>query len=193
MMILAAIGTVLIWLVLSGLSPTFSIQLRDGAVRSANTFLGAAFGQPVWYRRIRLPVLVRQLRLTLQEKQWLTKILREEREVPRLELSLRAATSSTKEPFPMELQVRNHGDHATRLADIEAHEGALWSAEVNGQTADVFFSREEREFFIPPGSARTFRPRLYVTRLGSNTPLNVVLRCGSAGPSVQLGSEGSVS
>lgn len=92
----------------------------------------------------------------------------------------------------MELQVQNRGDQAIRLADIEANEGTPWAAEVNGQGADVFFSRDERECSIPPGSTLTFRPRLYATGLGTSAPLSVVLRCGSTGPSVQLlGTEGS--
>jgi hypothetical protein len=190
MMLLAVLGTVIAWLVLAGLSPTFSIQVRESAVRSATTFLGAAFGRPVWYRKLRLPALVQQLNLESAEKRWLTRVLGEGQAVPHVELSLRVGDGRVRgHQIPMELQVQNRGKQPVRLADVEAKEKAPWTAEVNGAKADVFFTREERESLIPAGTMRTFHPRLYAPG-GGRSAFDVLLRCGSAGPLARLRTEG---
>ena len=69
----AIFGTVLAWLLVAIVSPDFTIQIRDSAARSANSFLGGVVGRARWYRRLRLPAFVGQLELTPSEKRWLAR------------------------------------------------------------------------------------------------------------------------
>lgn len=184
MMIIAVFGTVLMWLLLAGLSPTFCIQVREGAVRSATTFLGAAFGRPVWYRRLRFGVLASQLHLGSKEKRWLSRVLRDQRTPPQVELALgKSDNPSNGHPMRIDLRLTNVGHTLARLADFEEQSGTPWTAEVNGHRADVFFTREEREALVQPGATRTYHPRLFARDNGSG--LDVVLRCGTDGPRAQ--------
>lgn len=76
LLIVAAIfGTVLAWLLVAIVSSNFTIQIRGGAARSANSFLGGVIGRARWYRRLRLPAFVGQLELTPSEKRWLARAL----------------------------------------------------------------------------------------------------------------------
>ena len=71
----AIFGTVLVWLLAAIVSPSFTIQIRDRAARSANYFLGGVLGRARWHRRLRLPALVGQLELEPTEKRWLARAL----------------------------------------------------------------------------------------------------------------------
>ena len=71
----AIFGTVLAWLLVAIIAPSFTIQVRDGAARSANSFLGGVVGRARWYRRLRLPAFVKQMELTDSEKRWLARVL----------------------------------------------------------------------------------------------------------------------
>ena len=163
-----------------------TIQVRDGAVRSANTFLGGAFGTTVWHRSLRIPVFLGRLKFTSGEKRWLSRILdhRNKDSLPKLEMSLEVGKGRPEGgvAVPMELRVQNAGTQPVRLADVESAHGSPWTAQVNGKRGDVYFSRQEREAVIEPGTTLTFRPRLYGS-IGGAGP--IVLRCGEGGPVVQ--------
>jgi len=71
--------------------------------------------------------------------------------------------------------------HRCGWVDVESAYDSPWTAQVNGRRGDVYFSREEREAVVEPGTTRTFKPRLYgVAGVGP-----IVLRCGEGGPFVQ--------
>jgi HEAT repeat protein len=181
LMMIAVFGTVLTWLLFAGLSPTFCIQLRDGAARSATTFLGAAFGPPVWHRRLRFGVLSSQLRLGSKERRWLSLVLKEQRVVPHIELTLaKSDVAEDESSMRMDLLVRNVGQIPARLADFEERSGTPWTAEVDGHRADVFFTLAEREALVQPGATRTYHPRVFPR--GNGSGLDIVLRCGTEGP-----------
>jgi hypothetical protein len=126
-------------------------------------------------------VLVGQIELASEEKQWLARLLGDERTVPNVELSL--IDGKRGNPIRLELQVKNAGPSPVRLADVEEKEAAPWTAEVNGHRTDVFFSRKEREAFVEPGGTRTFYPRLYAPAgIDHGSGFDLLLRCGSTGP-----------
>ena len=75
LIVTAVFGTVLAWLLVAIVSPNFTIQIRGGAARSANSFLGGVVGRARWYRRLRLPAFVGQLELTPSETRWLARAL----------------------------------------------------------------------------------------------------------------------
>ena len=184
MMVLAVLGTAMCSLVFSGFSG-LTVQVRDGAVRSASTFLGGAFGTTVWHRTLRVPAFIGRIDLTPAEKRWLAGILggRTKGTLPKLELTLEVPGERPENglPIPMELRVRNAGVAPVRLVDVESAYDSPWTAQVNGRRGDVYFSREEREAVVEPGTTRTFKPRLYgVAGVGP-----IVLRCGEGGPFVQ--------
>ena len=68
-------GTVVAWLLLAVINPKYTIQIRDGAARSANSFLGGVVGRARWYRRLRLHAFVGQMNLSPSEKRWLARVL----------------------------------------------------------------------------------------------------------------------
>lgn len=184
MMVLAVLGTAMGSLVFAG-SSGLTVQVRNGAVRSASTFLGGAFGTTVWHRSLRLPAFVMRLGFTSAEQRWLSGIFDDGNKgpLPKLELSLEVDRQRQEEGIavPMELRVQNAGTVPVRLADVESVHGSPWTVRVNGKRGDVYFSRDEREALIEPGTTRTFRPRLY----GAMGTGPIVLRCGEGGPVVQ--------
>jgi hypothetical protein len=147
--------------------------------------LGGAFGTTVWHRTLRVPAFIGRIDLTPAEKRWLAGILggRTKGTLPKLELTLEVPGERPENglPIPMELRVRNAGVAPVRLVDVESAYDSPWTAQVNGRRGDVYFSREEREAVVEPGTTRTFKPRLYgVAGVGP-----IVLRCGEGGPFVQ--------
>jgi hypothetical protein len=185
MMVLAVLGTAMCSLVSSGFSG-LTVQVRDGAVRSASTLLGGAFGTTVWHRSVRVPAFIGRIDFTPAEKRWLAGVLggRTKGPLPKLELSLEVPREAPKNglPIPIELRVRNAGKSPVRLVDVESAYDSPWIAQVNGRRGDVYFSRHEREAVVEPGATRTFKPRLYGVA-GVVGP--IVLRCGEGGPFVQ--------
>ena len=185
MIVLSILGTAMGSLVVSGFSG-LTLQIRDGAIRSASTFLGGAFGTTAWHGHLRVPAFLGRLSFGSAEKRWLSSALAPPSKSQKPELRFLLAVGSktagqapATAPFiPMELRVENTGTVPTRLADVESAEGSPFTAQVNGRNGDVYFSRAERETVIEPGATRTFRPRLYgVTGRGP-----IVLRCGAGGP-----------
>ena len=179
LMVIAVFGTAIVSLLLSILGSDFTIQVRDGAIRSASTFFGGALGTTAWHRRLRLPVLARRLKVTAGERRWLTEVLggTKSRQEPRLSLTARLSARGEDEPIGMALRVENQGTEPTRLADIEAEHGSPWIVEVNGRPCDLTFTRDEREITIGPGRSVTLHPRLYAKEpLG---PGGLVFRCGT--------------
>jgi HEAT repeat protein len=71
----AIFGTVLGGLLLTVLRPNYTIQIRDGAARSATSFFGGVIGRARWYRRLRLPSFVGEMNLNPSEKKWLARAL----------------------------------------------------------------------------------------------------------------------
>ncbi len=179
LMVIAVFGTAILSLLLTSLGSGFTIQVRDGAIRSASTFLGGAFGVTSWHRKLRLPVLARRLDVTAAEKRWLTEVLggtKSKRET-RLSFDVRLSVRGEDEPIGMALRVENQGAESTSLADIEAENGAPWMVEVNGRRCDLSFTRAERETDIGPGRSVTFHPRLYAPEPPRSSSL--VFRCGT--------------
>jgi hypothetical protein len=178
LMVFALLGTAMVSLLIAGLTPVMTVQIHDGAIRAAPTFFGGAFGALTWHRRLRAPILLKRLRVTPSERQWLESALgaRPSDPEPRVSLDLRARKDG------VELRVENLGTGVVRLEDLETVRRASWTAEIDGRPADVYFSRSDRETEIPPGKAKIFRPRVHPWRESSD----VRIRCGPNGPWVTI-------
>lgn len=188
LMLIAIFGTAVGWVVLGGLLPRYTIQVRSEAARCANTFLGGAVGRAPWFRRLRLPAFVERTRLDEREKAWLRRVLRERRpkSAPELELTLGLPAPSGAGALAVELSVTNRGTRPARLADAEEAFRGFWSAKVDADPADLSLSGADRHAVVPPGKTKRFHPRLYLDAGSRNaTPSHVVLSCGAFGPRAQ--------
>jgi HEAT repeat protein len=179
LMVIVIFGTAVASLLLTGLGSGFTLQVRADGIRSARTFLGGAFGATPWYRKLRLPVLARQLDVTGAEKRWITEVLGRttSKAEPQLAMSARLATRGEDEPIGMILRVENQGAESMCLADIEAEHGVPWIVEVDGRQCHLSFTRAEREADIGPGRSVTFHPRLHAK--GPVRSSSLVFRCGT--------------
>jgi hypothetical protein len=184
LLVLSLFGSALVAVLVLGLVPSYTVQVRNGAARSALVFLGGALGRAAWHRRIRLPALLDATPLGTLEKRWLSRVLdRTEAPPPaEVELSLRLVSSDegtgVATELTVELEVRNLGETAVRLADLERAAGGPWSAEVAGRRADVHFGRADRERLVGAGDTARFRARLFPTG-GASAEKGALLRCGA--------------
>jgi HEAT repeat protein len=181
------------------------LQIRDRFVRTADTTFGGVGHAAPWQRRPMFRASARawlfrrrfdrmsnpEQPLDPAEWKWVAGVLAGgdgaeasahalSPHAVRLSARPRAGSPGDANLLAVELQIENRSDAPLMVGALEPPRGgSAWRAEVDGDAADLFLAREERERLIAPGGAVVCRGRIFPGKtLSGKEKVLVRLGCG---------------